>query len=251
MMTGIDYASRAELYGLETAEVPPPALLSSMLGYAAAVAEVPAGVGHFLDEYSAARARVTLLDAEPRMLAIANQRAVQRSLEASTALLELGVDTPVDTFDLVVCPNAAFNYLVALLGLTETATSLVALVRPGGALLLQALVVHADGRVDRCGCYDPDAAHETWFTEWTRTDHKGRSLTRRRWQRRADDIIEVRMERFAGGRSMGTSSITLRLLGIDTISAAFETAGLRLECATSGRHRLSDLVFRYNDFRRG
>lgn len=37
-MTGNDYPSRAELYGLETAEVPSPASLSSMLGCAAAVA---------------------------------------------------------------------------------------------------------------------------------------------------------------------------------------------------------------------
>lgn len=250
-MTGNDYPSRAELYGLETAEVPSPASLSSMLGCAAAVAEVPAGVGHFLDEYAAARSRVTLLDTEPRMLAVASERMVQRSIEGSTALLELGVDTPVDTFDLVVCPNAAFNYLVALLGLAETATSLVALVRPGGALLLQVLAVHADGRVDRCGCYDPNAVHETWFTEWTRTDHKGRSLTRRRWQRRTGDVVEVRMERFSGSRSLGTSSIALRLLGIDTTSAAFVAAGLRLERTAHGHHRLSELVFRHNDSRRG
>jgi SAM-dependent methyltransferase len=246
-MTVDDYAARAESYALETRDVAVPVLLPPLLKSASAVAEVPSGVGHFLDEYHKARSRVTLLDAEPRMLDIARERASAKLVDFRVMPLTLGTDSPTETFDLIVCPNAAFNYLASILGASKTAVSLAGLLAPEGRLLVQALVQWPDGDTDSCGCYAPDAPEETWFTEWTRTDERIRSLTRRRWQRRAGDAIEVRMERHADGRSIGTSRITMLLPSLTDITAAVAAAGLHVEQVVRGRRRPSEIVFYHNE----
>lgn len=239
-----DYAQRATLYAVEVATLKRPVLLAELLKSAPLVAEAPCGAGHFLDEYAANGTSVTLLDAEPEMLRIAAERARMKLVEARTTVLTFGTDRPDRQFDFITCPNAAVNYLNATLGKAIAAASLAELVCGGGRLLMQVLLQHADGTVDRCGCYDPGAPHGRWLTEWTRPDGKSGQLTRRRRQRRDGDVITVDLERRYDGRPLGRSQVILQLVELGQVAAQFAEHGLDVITVVPGHDQLSEILLR-------
>jgi len=98
--------------------------------------------------------------------------------------------------------------------------------------------------VDRCGCYDPNAPHGRWLTEWTRPDGQSGQLTRRRRQQRDGDVITVDLERDYDGRSLGRSQVILRLVELDQVAAQFAEHGLDVTTVVPGHGQLSEILLR-------
>jgi SAM-dependent methyltransferase len=240
------YEDRAHLYAVETSRIERPQLLRALLDRAAAsggvVAEVPSGAGHFLRSYRDAGVRVVLLDAEPRMLAAARRNAGQLGMAVETHTVRLGTNTSPARFGAVVVPNAAVNYLTALLGASITVAALADLVAPGGAMLVQAIASAEGGAIDRCGCYDAALPHDRWLAEWSRPDGSGGVLVRRRLQRRDGDRISVRFQREHNGAPLPESSIEMRALDLDALAAEMRAHGLVSVERRPGGKRLSELL---------
>lgn len=236
----VSYADRAAHYGVEIGHASPPTLLDRYLRPGMSVAEAPSGSGHYLRDYARYGADIHLLDAEPAMLAAAHRQAHARSIPCRSTVFRIGAEQPDRAFELVVCPNAAVNYLIPQLGLHQTLVGLSALLVPGGALLLQVLLRHDDGTIDRGSCYDPHAPHQTWLAEWTRSDGSGGTLTRRRRQARTGNNIAVEFDRTHNGLDLGRSKVELTLTTHHSLATA--APGLPVVATYRGDGVLSELV---------
>ncbi|WP_378729898.1 class I SAM-dependent methyltransferase [Nocardia brasiliensis] len=228
------YAERAALYAIEIAATPVPSSLPELLHPGVSIAELPCGTGHFLPLYRAYRADCWLLDAEPAMLAEAERRCAALGLPVRTNPVLIGRDRPPGHFDVVVCPNAALNYLAAQLGMTGVLRSLLRFTTTEGHLLLQAVLRHPDGRIDPTACYDPRAPHDRWIPEWERPDGNGGTVTRSRWQRRRGDRITVTFARTHNGTELPESTVELVVIDCAEIVRFTEVEG----------HRLADIGIR-------
>lgn len=240
------YRERAALYATEIRGVDPPLLLGDLLAGLRAkregVAEVPSGTGHFLRDYAAAGVSPTLIDAEPAMLeaALANVDASSHD-PPSTVELRLGASGAGVRFAGVVSPNAAVNMLAADLGIDGVLAALAKLLKPGGRLLLQLLLVHDDGTVDAGTAYDPGAAHGQWLREWTRPAIGGR-LTRSRRQRRDGRRLTIDFAREFEGIARPVDTVQLDLLTIPDLNRSLDSSGLRTERIILGGSRPSEIL---------
>ncbi|MBT8228123.1 MAG: hypothetical protein HKP61_18600 [Dactylosporangium sp.] len=224
------YTARARFALAEAHHVHQPPVLAGLLAHAQHVLEIPCAGGHFLAAYATAGVRVTLADANPAMLAVATIHAQEVGLAADqveTVHCLLPEVPPVAGVDLVVVPNAAINQLLVCCELTALLAGLAA-AAPGARLLLQVVTVAADGRPDRCGCYDPTRPDGCW--EVDRSFDPGRAggaTARWRHQRRRGNTLQIRFDyRDEDGDSLHTSTVTLHLLGRSNMLTDCTTAGL-------------------------
>lgn len=245
-MTAVTWSDRAATYAAETAPVPTPVLLPRLLASTRSwsLAEAPAGAGHFLDSYAVAGWReITLVDAEPAMLTEAVGRAATYGLTAHPVrariqdLAALG-----HRYYAIVVPNAALNMLAAQTTTQETLAALRGALRPGGMLLAQFLGIHQDGTLDRSGCFDPDLPEDTWTEEWRRPITGGRSLTRRRRQRRAGPDLTIEIALSVDDTAPTHHQIALRLLALADLPGQCRAAGLGTVVTRPGTHGMSELL---------
>jgi SAM-dependent methyltransferase len=238
MTSHAGYSERARYYAAEISLVPQPALLAGLLRPGLEVAEMPSGTGHFLLAYSAARADVTLVDACPQMLAVAQAQAARREASVTTVcgMIE---DLPgqAGPFDLVVMPNGALNQLAAAGPPATLLTAVARLLAPGGRILAQVLVPGA-----ACGFYDPGLADGTWHRDRQFTSEDGRLVTRRRRQHHHGGGVAIDFEMSRDGQTVHRQQVALRLLAGKDMQAALAEAGLRAVDASSGFSSLAEIL---------
>lgn|GEM_PF-2526697 len=241
------YTDRARFARAETAGIGEPRRLPRLLEGITHVAEIPCGSGHFLTSYTAADARVTLVDANAAMLdtAITHARDVGVDTERITPLRGYlhEVRLPED-IDLVVIPNAALNQLAHQYTLDSTLTVLrAAIAGPGVTVLAQVLCRHDDGTIDRARFYDPDQLEDTWIPD--RDLPTGAEWVRRRRQRHFGDRLHVDLEYLdQHGTALHTTGIDLALFTPESLRTGLAAAGFTDVHLLPGRGGLSEVQAR-------
>lgn len=246
----LGYDERARLCRAEVAAVARPAALTRLLSGVRDVAELPSGTGHFLAEYAAAGVDVTLLDANPHMLAAAVEHAAAVGLPAARVQARRCFAQHVDDLSsvgLVVVPNAALNQLAAQTPLPDLLSGWRRALRPGAQLLAQVLCAHPDGQLDVAGCYDARQPDWVWFVDRHLAVDTAEVVRRRRQRQIADRLLIDFDYRDASGRSVHTASVELRALIPRQLADALRVAGFTLVRFRAGRHGLSELVARVDE----
>jgi SAM-dependent methyltransferase len=242
-----DYDERVRLYRTEIASVARPVTLARLLSGVRDVAELPSGTGHFLADYAAAGAAVTLLDANPRMLAAAVEHAAAVGLPAARVHARRCFAQEVDDLSgvgLVVVPNAALNQLAAQTPLVELLSAWRGALRPGAFVLAQALCAHSGGQLDVAGCYDARQPDGVWFAD-RRLVLEATQIVRRRRQHRIADRVHVDFAYHdPSGRSLNAANVDLRLMTPCQLVDALRAVGFSLVRFRAGRHGLSEFVAR-------
>lgn len=238
-MTGqAGYGQRAAYYAAEISRVPEPVLLAGLLRPGMAVAEMPSGTGHFLPAYSAAGARITLVDACPQMLAAA-QALAARSGTTVTAVCETieGLPGRAGPFDMIVMPNGAINQLAAEIPLARLLAVVVLLLAPDGLFLAQVLAPDA-----ACGFYDPGLSDGAWHLDRHFTSGDGRAVTRRRCQHHRDGLVHIDFELASSGSPVHRQQVTLRPVPVTEAAAALADAGMRTLRTSPGHAGLAEVL---------
>ncbi|MDG4795141.1 class I SAM-dependent methyltransferase [Micromonospora sp. WMMD1082] len=235
------YTIRARCYAAELAGLTPPRLLPAVLRFGIRVAEVPSGTGHFLPAYRAVDARVLLIDANAAMLRTAAEDAAVLPRLATVHARVEDLGTEVGPVDLVVVPNGALNQLTHDGDLTHLLHTLARLLAPGGRLLAQTLLTHADGVTDVSGFYDPHRDGE-WFIDRRFTGPGGEEMVRRRRQHRSGDTVTVDFALTSDGNPAYEQTVALRVLDPATVRATVTRAGLTLDRVLPGRGQLSEVL---------
>jgi SAM-dependent methyltransferase len=238
-MTGTTgYGRRAAYYAAEISGVPGPALLRGLLRPGLSVAEMPSGTGHFLPAYSAAGARITLVDACPQMLAAAQALATRSGITV-TAVCETieGLPGRAGPFDVIVMPNGAINQLAAETPLARLLAVVVLLLAPDGLFLAQALAPDA-----ACGFYDPGLPDGAWHPDRHFTSGDGRAITRRRRQHHRDGLVHIDFELASGGNEVHRQQVTLRPMPVTETAAALAGAGMRTVRTRCGHAGLAEVL---------
>jgi SAM-dependent methyltransferase len=227
-MTGqAGYARRASWYAAEVSGVPVPALLAGVLRPRMAVAEMPSGTGHFLPAYSYARASITLADACPQMLTVAQTQASKGDI-AITTVCDMVEDLPGRTgpFGLIVMPNGALNQLAAAAPPGKLFAAVARLLAPDGLFLTQVLSPDA-----ACGFYDPRLADGDWQEDRQFPGKDGVPLSRRRCQHHEGDVVRIEFELESGGCVVHRQQIALKMMTAGEVHAVLAGTGLRvLQC---------------------
>ena len=238
MTSQAGYSQRAGHYATEISGVPEPTLLAGLLRSGVAVVEMPSGTGHFLPAYSAAGARITLIDACPQML-VAAQALAARSDIAVMAVCAAIEDLPgrAGPFDLIVMPNGALNQLAAGTPVARLLAIVARLLAPGGHFLAQLL---APGTA--CGFYDPGLADGGWHQDRQFVSDDGRTVTRRRRQYHRDGVVHIDFELASGGSPLHHQQVTLEPVPIEDVRAAIADVGLRALHAGPGPGGLAEVL---------
>jgi SAM-dependent methyltransferase len=232
------YAGRARYYAGEISHVPAPVLLAGLLRPGLTLAEMPSGTGHFLSAYSAASADVTLVDACPQMLAVAQAQATRRGAAIATicGIIE-DLASRAGPFELIVMPNGALNQLTARTPLAGLLAAVGRLLAPGGLILAQILAPDAAG-----GFYDPRLPDGNWRQDRQFTSENGLPVTRRRRQHHRGDVVAIDFELSCGGELVHRQCVTSRLLATADIQAALTRTSLRAVTATPGSAGLAEFL---------
>jgi SAM-dependent methyltransferase len=241
------YDARAPFARAETAHVSPPRLLSGLLAESTHVAELPCGTGHFLPAYREAGLAVTLVDANPAMLAQARDHAHDTGLppERIHTVRAHAQDLPtLHSVDLMVVPNAALNQLACQTPLTEVLAMLAASLCPGTEVLVQVACTDPGGGVDTAGFYDPARPHRVWFADrWFDPTQAGGAATRHRCQTRDGDRLRIDFDyRDPADIRLHTATVEMALFTAETLTAALTSAGLSLLRFLPGQGGLSEAV---------
>lgn len=238
-MTGqAGYAGRASWYAAEISQVPEPALLAGLLRPGLAVAEMPSGTGHFLTAYSAARASITLVDACPQMLTVAQAQAVRTGTAVATVcgMIE-NLPRTTGPFSLIVMPNGALNQNAAAAPLGGLLTAVARLLAPDGLFLAQVLPPDA-----ACGFFDPELADGNWHQDREFPGEDGGTVSRRRCQHHEGDIVRIEFELTSAGSLIHRQRVSLKPMAVGEIYAVLAGAGLRVLQCGPGTGGLTEIL---------
>lgn len=241
------YHERTPFARAETSAVPPPRLLDGLLTEATHVAELPCGAGHFLPTYREAGLAVTLIDANPAMLAQARDHAHHAGLPPERVHTVQGYvqNLPMlNSVDLVVVPNAALNQLACQTPLTDVLATLAASLRSGVPVLVQVACTHLGGGADTAGFYDPDGPHGVWFAD-RRFDptQAGGAAVRHRRQTRDGNRLQIDFDyRDLANTRLHTTTVEMTLFPAEALTAAFTAAGFGPVRLLAGKGGLSEAV---------
>lgn len=238
MTSQAGYEQRAAYYAAEISRVPEPTLLAGLLRPGLAVAEMPSGTGHFLPAYSAAGARITLVDACPQMLTSAQTLAGRSgiAMEAVCETIENLTDR-AGPFGLIVMPNGALNQLAAGTPPTGLLAAVARLLARDGLFLAQILTPGAS-----CGFYDPGLADGNWHQDRHFTGDDGRTVTRRRRQHHRDGLVHIDFELASGGNPVHRQQVALRPMPPGEVEAALADTGLRTLQTSPGPAGLAEIL---------
>jgi hypothetical protein len=242
------YTDRARFARAETDAVAPPRMLPGLLGTARHVTELPCGAGHFLDQYSAARLEVTLVDGNQAMLAAAVDHAGALGIAADRVhgRAQLLQDlAPLPSVDLAVIPNGALNQLACQTRLVDLLTGIRGALSANVHLLAQVLCSHGHGQLDASGFYDRAREPGCWFADRHLPSHTA-AVYRYRRQHHAspEDLLRVEFDYRAGDRSVHTTAVTLRVLSPTGLLHAMAAAGFTPVHFLPGHGGLSEILAR-------
>jgi SAM-dependent methyltransferase len=224
MTSQAGYARRVSWYAAEISSVPVPTLLAGVLRPGLTVAEMPSGTGHFLPAYSCARASITLADACPQMLTVAQAQASKGDI-AITTVCGMIEDLPGMTgpFGLIVMPNGALNQLAAAALPGKLFAAVARLLVPDGLFLIQVLSPDT-----ACGFYDPSLADGDWQEDRQFPGEDRVPVSRRRCQHHEGDIVRIEFELRSGGRMVHRQQVALKMMTARDVHAVLAGAGLRV-----------------------
>jgi SAM-dependent methyltransferase len=243
------YTNRLPFIAAEVSAVPAPHALPAVLSNCSHVVELPCGPGHFLASYAAAGSRLTLVDGNQTVLAVAKARALAAGIppaRLSTRCALLAELPHLHDVDLAVLPGGALNQLAAQTDLPDLLAVLHRTLPAGARLVAQVCCQHSDSAQDHAGFLDPTQPDDVWFTDrqWTlppvgaATDRQRRQHQNRAGLHRVDFAY-----RTSHGTVLHETTIELVVPSSRALTRALDDVGFTGITLAPGReHGLSELV---------